>query len=228
MEVSSVSNIITQSQVTVKPGYQDRAERTPGAVAAERDKQHRLIRMVPELNIAALASHRDKELLFWYLLRTIDTKGRGYLPLAEAQQKFTSAFGFSKRTFYRHLRLGEAKLWSLDNNPHTTIKIYGIERVCRWFNTYKLSRWVFVSVEQLIKYPAKAFLWSIGAYRPFGTGRVNHPISRLSLQDVTILGRQAYGIEASPKAFRVLQESLESAGLLRHAFEIYRLQSEVR
>jgi hypothetical protein len=177
--------------------------------------------MVPELNIAALSTKQTRELVFWYLLRLLDTDHKGYLPLVEVQQAFTTLFHYSRPTFYRHLRLGEAKLWQVDNNRITTIKIYGLETVCRAFHTSHLSRWAKVDVETFLKYPVKSLLWNTGAHRPKDfekayvhikkvkdslvlekKHRVNEPISRKTLEETTGISRrqqQRYDVQAQTK-----------------------------
>lgn len=143
------------------------------------------VRIIPEFNIAALNQGKDKELLFWYLLRTANVTGSGRIPLLDAEKLFTEVFKCPRRTFYRHLRLGMGKLWEVYENGRAVIKIYAIKEACQWFNTFKLSRYVDVDIETITQYPRKALLWNTGAYRPNYTGRDNNPISRQSLKDVT-------------------------------------------
>ncbi len=61
----------------------------------------RAIRFIPELNIAALNQHKDKELKFWYLLRACDVDGRGRVLLNDALNILLGDFGYTKTTFYR-------------------------------------------------------------------------------------------------------------------------------
>lgn len=148
------------------------------------------IRMVPELNIEALSSKKTRELVFWYLLRSMNVTGCGRVLLSDAEYIFTTTFKYSRRTFYRHLRLGEGKLWSIYNNRRATIKYYKLQTTCEYFDTRKLSKWVEIEASLLTKHSHKSLLWNTGAFRPFGTGRVNHPISRQSLEEVTGIQRR--------------------------------------
>lgn len=72
----------------------------------------------------------------------------------------------------------------------TTIKIYALQTLFRSFGISHASRWVLLSAEQFTQCPRKAILWNTGAYRPFGTGRRNFPISRQSLADVNKVDRR--------------------------------------
>ena len=126
------------------------------------------IRMIPELNIAALSrkpNQQTRELLFWYLLRTINVTGCGHVLLADAEREFTTTFKYTRRTFYRHLSLGKGKLWDFYDNGLRTIKIYSLATACEYFHTYKGSKWVDIDTAQLLKHPSRAMLWNAGAYR---------------------------------------------------------------
>jgi len=65
-----------------------------------------VIRLVPSLNLAALKAHlrEDKQLLFWYCLRAIDTTGRGVLGQEQAIHILKAFFGYQQRTCYKHLQ----------------------------------------------------------------------------------------------------------------------------
>ena len=143
------------------------------------------IRIIPELNIAALNQHKDKELMLWYCLRSMDITGCGHIPLLKAEKLIIQEFNYSRATFYRHLRLGMGKLWEVYENRRTVIKIYCASKAYEWFNTFKPSRYIDIDIDTLLEHPRKALLWNTGAYRPQWTGRVNHPISRQSLEDKT-------------------------------------------
>lgn len=156
--------------------------------------------MLPELNIAALVQHFDKEITFWYILRAIDVNGCGHVDLADAENSFLQHFGYSRRTFYRHLRLGNGKFWETYQNGRAVLRFYGLQKVFECLHTFKASKWVEVAVNDITQYPRKALLHNIGAYRPFGTGRNNMPMSRASLADVNKIDRrkqQRYDVAAS-------------------------------
>lgn len=148
------------------------------------------VRIIPEFNIAALNQGKDKELLFWYLLRSINETGSGHIDLSQAESLFIDVFNYSKPTFYRHLSRGEGKLWNTYHNKVRRIEIYGLKRVFRYLNTFNVSRFLNVDIETVRKYPRKALLWNTGAYRPFGTGRNNAPVSREALHAVTGIYRR--------------------------------------
>lgn len=162
------------------------------------------VRLIPELNIAALNQHKDRELLFWYLLRAINQSGSSRVDLNEAELIFTELFKYSRRTFYRHLIIGSGKLWEKYHSGARRIKIYGLETTLRYLNTFNVSRWRVIDIATLQKYPRKALLWNTGAYRPFGTGRVNNPISRPVLQNVTgITERKQQRYDARVDTFKI-------------------------
>lgn len=157
------------------------------------------IRIIPELNIAALNQGKDKELLLWYCLRSLDVTGCGRIPLLEAKKALTREYNYSKATFYRHLSLGEGKFWKTYENGRAVIEIWGVLTVCRCLCIHKVSRYIDVDIQHVVKYPRKALLWNTGAYRPFSTGRLNHPISRDSLAVKTKIQRryqQRYDVKA--------------------------------
>lgn len=148
------------------------------------------IRIIPELNIAAINQQKDKEILLWYCLRSIDVTGCGRVPLLDAKKTLTKYFGYNRITLERHLRLGEGKFWKTYENGRTVIEIWGVLTVCRCLSIHKVSRWVNVDISHVVKYPRKGLLWNTGAFRPFCTGRLNHPISRASLEVKTKIPRR--------------------------------------
>lgn len=159
-------------------------------VDTQTEKSIPSIRFIPELNLAALRQRKDKELMFWYLLRATDNTGCGHIPLLEAEKAFTELFQYSRRTFYRHLNLGAGKLWEIYTNRRAVIKIYGLKTCLEYFYTFKVSNWIDIDVSLVAKVTRRALLYNTGAYRPFGTGRPNRPISRQSITDVTKIDRR--------------------------------------
>jgi hypothetical protein len=164
------------------------------------------VRIIPELNIAALNQHKDKELLFWYLLRALDVDGKAWLSYETVKHAFIYRFKYSTRTFDRHIKLGTGKLWNIHYNAIKdthTIEIYGVKRAIQYLSTYGVTRHVNYNIETFLKYRRKAMLWEGGAYRcyipphfkikksPNGDPKItlkektNHAISRPSLKDKT-------------------------------------------
>ena len=59
-----------------------------------------VVRLVPELSIAALKSKRDKELCLWLCLRAINYWGSGHLELETAVASLKTFFGYSESSVY--------------------------------------------------------------------------------------------------------------------------------
>lgn len=153
------------------------------------------IRMIRELNLAALDQQKDKQLLLWYILRAISNtayQGYGIIDYKTARHICLNQFGYTSPTFDRHFWLGKGKLFhdfkDRDKNGKIIshrIKIYGPQKAFEYLDTYTAKRWVDIEACKVAELPRKALLYNVGAYRPFGTGRYNAPVSRQSLKEIT-------------------------------------------
>lgn len=153
----------------------------------------RSIRLVPGLNIAALAARprKDKELILWYCLRAIDN-GRGVLDQLEAIDILKESFGYKRATAYKHLVKGDGLFWRLyrTRQGRDIIILAGIQRVVIALNASITHSQHFMELA-IDKLPdsshtqaRRALLYGVAAYKPIGT-RNNRPISRRSLEDKT-------------------------------------------
>ncbi|MBA7629948.1 hypothetical protein ES703_37455 [subsurface metagenome] len=173
------------------------------AVSAKRHDRGAIplvVKLYPELSIAALKAHLDKELALWYELRAINVTGSGRLVLNDALATLVSSFGYSRSTAYRLLRAGDGRFWELGTSYsfrpgtgpgwHSVIEIYALSRVAERFSTYvhRLSQPVQVPVREFRGRKAKrAWLYS-SFFKPAGTKA--KPIARDSIMDATGVERR--------------------------------------
>ena len=170
------------------------------------------LRLIPELNLAALNEKKDRLLLLWYCLRAIDTKGHGMMDFSPTMEALIRDFKYSKSTAYRIL-MGKG-FWDIRQRPEadgtttTRIKIWGIKQLCLYLgiSLSHHTHHIEIPVESFPKTGKSALLWSTGAHKPIGVP-VN-PICRQSLQEITGIERrkqqrwdsQAVTLRASTKA----------------------------
>ena len=69
------------------------------------------IKLCADLNVAALKTHKDKELAMWYCLRFLNATGSGKINLDIAEQYLQLLFAYKRRRMFDHLRLGEGLFW---------------------------------------------------------------------------------------------------------------------
>ena len=102
------------------------------------------LKLIPEISAAALRAKVDKEVALWYCLRCLNVTGSGRLLYNDAIVALVSVFGYSQRGVYRLLKAGKGKLWDIETpSPRaglTTIKIWGLYRVCDRLTVSHLSR----------------------------------------------------------------------------------------
>ena len=66
----------------------------------------RPVRLVSDLCVIALRQKKDKGIALWHCLRSKNVTGCGELDLAVAMEGLVRDFSYSRRTAYRHLKLG--------------------------------------------------------------------------------------------------------------------------
>lgn len=151
--------------------------------------------MSPELNIAALNQDKDKELILYYLLRAITIKrdgGSGWLKLDNVRNILVGPGKlYTRAAFYKHLRLGDGKLWEVRKLASPTIKIYAPQFVCEYLATLG-SKWVSLPWGEM---PAsrslqkrRGVLYRDGAHKPMLCKA--RPVSRASLEEKTGISRR--------------------------------------
>jgi hypothetical protein len=69
------------------------------------------VKTYPELNMASLRQRCERELALWYVLRCLDTSGKGYVALADLRAFVAERGLFSSETLRRTLRKGAGALW---------------------------------------------------------------------------------------------------------------------
>ena len=153
-----------------------------------------VVKLYPELSVAAIKGKVDKELAVWYELRAINVTGSGRLVLNDALATLVSSFGYSRSTAYRLLRAGNGQFWGIYPSPalegSSVIDIYALSRVAEWFSTYvsKLNPPVQVPVREFRGRKAKrAWLYS-SFFKPEGVRA--RPIARESIEGATGVQRR--------------------------------------
>ena len=96
------------------------------------------VRLVSDLCAAALKQKQDKELALWYCLRQLNVTGCGRISLEDATDGLIKIFGYSRRTVFRHLVLGEGRYWERFSSMRGhQIRIYALERpLCSTFGLH--------------------------------------------------------------------------------------------
>jgi len=119
------------------------------------------IRIVPNISIAALQAKLDKQLAMWYCLRAINQWGSGRLDMEYAVKSSVADFGYSRGTAYRILSTGNGIFW--DKRPLTKInrlqiKIYGLQKVAKYFDVRCGGYFVEIPVDEFVDYGRKRVL----------------------------------------------------------------------
>jgi hypothetical protein len=184
-------------------------------ILTENNKKSIQVRMVPELNTAALVQQKDRELVLFYFLQAIsqDIKsGSQWLYKDQIIKPLVKAGHYTRRTLDLHLALGEGKLWKTHQNGSIVIEIYGLKSALAYLNTYKASNKVTLpasdmpSSRQLLL--RRGILFETGAHEGHDstthiktnkktgaaivtrTFKQHHPITRASLEDKTGIERR--------------------------------------
>lgn len=193
------------------------------------------IRFAPSLNLAALQAHprHTKPLILWYCMRAIDRAGRGVLDQRDVVQILCLHFGYKRQTVYKHLKTGSAVYWRLHRSRKgkAIIILRGLLCVARCLGADIGKRECFVEMpatdlpHSSQSQARRALIYNAGAYEPRSVC-VNHPISRMSLEEKTGIGSrqqrrydrisESHGVirEATFGSYRD-PESLKLRGLVR-------------
>lgn len=164
----------------------------------QRGKQHNQgsallsLKLIPEISAVALKAKIDKEVALWYCLRCINVTGSGRLLHNDAIATLVSVFGYSQRTVYRLLKDGKGKLWDIETpSPRaglTTIKIWGLYRVCDYLTVFHLSRPVEIKARDFTGLRTRRAQLYASCFKTSGS-KVK-PISRYSIEVATGVKRR--------------------------------------
>jgi hypothetical protein len=156
-----------------------------------------MVRLVPNLSLAALKANLDKELAVWYCLRAINYWGSGNLDLRAAVDALTSRFHYSRSSVYRLLASGDDILWSrrtLAGPARSQIRICGIRQVATRLNVRCSGHFVQITADQFVGSgknrvrQQRAWLYAT-FYKP--TGIEARPISRAAIHEATGVSRRS-------------------------------------
>lgn len=149
------------------------------------------VKLYPDLNMAAFQTKQHKELVLWYRLRFLDIKSHGELDLDAALEGLVVVFHYSRNTLFKHLRLGEGKLWRREVvRRGCIIKIWGVFAAYRYFGiTHKTdSHPRMIKVADFIGIKAGSSQICATIHKPVGIKA--NPKSRDSITDMTGLDRK--------------------------------------
>ncbi|RIK33060.1 MAG: hypothetical protein DCC55_35690 [Chloroflexi bacterium] len=139
----------------------------------------------PTIAMAILRQHLEAPARVYFLLRVIDSVGRGWLPLEQVREQLTQKESSLRICGWRRLRqlvkVGEGIFWHRDDQDRLWIK--GAHRIAYTLNSGRLQGFP-------VALPTQAFLGGIQGVRAafygcFHGGRESKPISRDTLRSVT-------------------------------------------
>ena len=157
----------------------------------------RVVRLIPNLSIAAIQHGYDKELALWYCLRTINHWGSGHLDSEYAVKALIDSFGYSRSTAYRILGTGIGIFWDqrpFKNFNRLQLKIYGLRKVAKYFDIRCGGYFLEIPIEEFISHTGNRVAtqrsWLYASFhRPQGTE--SWPISRISITKATGVNRRS-------------------------------------
>ncbi len=167
---------------------------SPRVVRINPGNRPALVRLIPDLSAAALKAKLTKELAMWHCLRALNHTGSGSINYDRAIDQLQTTFGYSRRTAFRHLNMGEGLFWQrIVQKRGSTIKIYGLEAVCLYLDTTlkHSKRFYEVPADRFMDPKArKCRLWeSVHLHKPKGVKA--NPVSRAVIANITgVNGRQ--------------------------------------
>lgn len=144
----------------------------------------------PTIAMAILRQHLEAPARVYFLLRVIDSVGRGWLPLEQIREQLTQKESPLRICGWRRLRQllkeGEGIFWQRDDSGRLWIK--GAHRIAYTLNSGRLQGFP-------VALPTQALLGGIQAVRAafygcFHGGRDSKPISRDTLRSVTGLAER--------------------------------------
>jgi len=102
-----------------------------------------------ELNSQALASGQDRELVVWYLARSLDSEGRGAVHLEDLERQ-AADLDISRGNLARRLRRGAGPFWTLqDTERGRVVRLQGLAKVCEALDVVPFRAPVAVPLEDL-------------------------------------------------------------------------------
>lgn len=165
-------------------------------------KPVRVVKLYPELAIAAMKRERDIEFALWVELKSLDRPGTGFIKvedvlpvLVPTEPTKLSPEYYTRRTFYRILRLGDGFFWVLihpdDAHPYTTIHLRSNRRMAKILGCYHLSNPRAVNAADFIdRQKRRAWLYS-SQFRCVTDNQVRNPVSREALETATGVNRRS-------------------------------------
>lgn len=144
----------------------------------------------PTIAMAILRQHLEAPARVYFLLRAIDSVGRGWLPLEQVREQLTQKESPLRICGWRRLRQllkeGEGIFWHRDDQDRLWIK--GAHRIAYTLNSGRLQGFP-------VALPTQALLGGIQGVRAafygcFHGGRESKPISRDTLRSVTGLAER--------------------------------------
>lgn len=114
----------------------------------------RMVKLVPQLSIAALKSNFDKELFIWYCLRAISPWGSGSLKLDAAIDGLKGYLYYSESAVFRLMKSGNGISRAIEvESGGQASKIHILRRVAEQLHTVFGSCYQFgISPEQYVGY----------------------------------------------------------------------------
>lgn len=180
MAISSVTKLCNKLQdSSLSP---DNCCNTPLAYSGA---SQRYVKLLPDLSAAAFRQKLTLELITWLQLRYLNTTGSGFINLEKAIEGLRSEFGYCRKTAERHILRTEGLFLRVNGSgPRTTIQIYGLLKVCKYFTiTLGDKHWRMVTPDHFDTMgKAKAQLYA-SIHKPQHI-RAN-PISRQTLTERT-------------------------------------------
>lgn len=143
------------------------------------------IKFYPGLSQEALKQGEDREIVLWYLLRSLDHEGKGWLIFKEVKKSLQDIY--SRVTLSRILKSGTGKFWE-EKHPGV-IHFFGLAKVAKFFGISHLITPKQISIKpvQLKRYAnRRAFLYSHSSFiRVKSFQKPLKPISRKSIKNIT-------------------------------------------
>ncbi len=149
-----------------------------------------IIRLYPELSIAALKAKWHKEIALWYQLRALT--GSGGIPLDRAISCLVPGC-YTQATFYRTLTSGKGLFWDhhqpTEKHPQGVIRFHGIQEVAELLGVTHISEPREIPASSLL--PGgnlKAQLYA--SVHHTLESKPRPPISRQTLEEITGVNRR--------------------------------------
>lgn len=156
------------------------------------DPQLARVKVHPDIGLAALRDHTDREARLWHVAHALDRDGRGWWAVTELTDALDplGVDGLSPSTVRRLLQAGDGVYWQLiGDGPDRDVRLYGLEAVARALDLERLSQPVWIPLEHVQRLQSwrGAILGAFHAARA-GSATWTAPISRQRLEGLTGYG----------------------------------------